>query len=501
MSDDATTNDTTDGTPAAVEPAAASPGANPKWWAWAAGLTAVVGLITAVVVTSEPQQTPEERRAAVLAEGPSKLQIQWAEREKRRKQMLKELVQRRTAAMVAGDEAAWLADIDPARTETVARERMRFRNFRQLQPASFRIVTFESYSVGSYEKDSPTDADVYVKQVLRLKEDMQHSVQEFGWRLTIHDDRLVINSVGERILPVGQDAARNPAWDNVALRSAHGAGTVILSAQDSAWDPQLYVAAADRAAQRVRAFWGNRKGATDFVVFLVDDQQFSTWFDNDGVSMASTVGVATFPQMAKEDGTRLRFRADLSKGLGASKHPLFEGRTAGSRIMLRMSKIRDMAHAEAVLVHEMGHALGPHLIAGSSSDFGADGAMDQPSWAVEGFARYIEHKVTPGSAQRGAEYVRRNLRKYLGPRASEFPSNKDFYSSDTAKTSFHYELGAAFFLAAEKAGGPQKAADLYVALTNNTSLTSGVSMFIDQDLKAAGLNPDRVWSEFRKLVG
>lgn len=507
MTSDATTTGTTPyETPAAGEPSVVTPaaaGIDRKWWAMIAGIVLVViGLITAVVV-AEPAQTPEERRAALLADpgDVAEFQARMNERQDRRKQMLQDLVQRRTAAMVAGDEAAWLADIDPARTYTVTRERMRFHNLRQLQPATFRILTFPNSTVSSYDKASPTDDDIHVRQVLKLGEDMQHSTQEFHWQVTVHDDRLVINSVDERILPVGQDAARNPAWDHVALRSARGNGTVVFSAQDSAWNPQDYIAVADRAAQRVRAFWGNRKGAMNFVVFLVDDQQFRNWFDNGGVSLAGTVGVATFPDMVKEDGTRLTFLADRSRGLGASKHPQFEGRMAGARIMLRMSKIKDAAAAEEVLVHEMGHALGPHLISGNSTDFGSDGAMNQPSWAIEGFARYLEHKVTAGSAERGAAYVRRNMRKYLGPRASEFPGNKDFYSGDTDRTAFNYEIGAAFFLAAEKAGGPEKAADLYVALTNNTMLTSGVSMFIDQDLKAAGLNPTRVWTEFRKLVG
>ncbi|WP_430787902.1 hypothetical protein [Actinoplanes sp. G11-F43] len=466
-----------------------------RWIGLVAAVAVAVAAGIAAVLTVDTESAPAGPSDA--GSRASAIQERWADLEKHRKQMLTDLVAKRSAALLAGDEAAWLADIDPARAETVAFERTRFQNLRQLNPAFYRIID-QSSLVGGHDP-APLQTTALVKQVLRLPEDVRNSHNEYQWELTVHDDRLVIGKVTERVLPVGHDPARRPAWDQTDLRSARGDGAVVLSARDSAWDPQTYLAAAERAAKLVRTYWGKRKGATGFVVFLVDDEQFRGWFDNDGVPMGGTTGVALFPKMVDDEGVRYPTRPDTTLGLGATKKPRYLDRTAGTRILLRMSKIKTMKYAEAVMAHEMAHALGPHLINGSSTDFSGDGATDQPSWAIEGFARYVEHKTEPGSAVKGAGFVRRNLRKYL-PANGSFPTNANFYADDASRTTFNYEIGAAFFLAAERAGNPQKAADLYVALTNNSQLSSGLTVFIDQDMKAAGLNPDRVWAEFRKLV-
>ncbi len=459
---------------------------NKRW----PGVVAAVGLIAAVavavVVTSDAEG---ESLAAQPIVGAS----QQAAVDQLRTRLLTELVQRRTQALVSGDEAGWLADVDPRREDTVAYERMRFQNLRRLEPAHFRILPGES-SLHEY-KAAPLEFDILVTQVMRLPEDVRSSANDYRWYVSVTDDRITIGGVDEQPMPVGQDAARSPAWDDVALRTVRGERATVVSAQDGAWDPQAYTAAAERAARRVQELWRSRKSPSRFIVFLADDSQFSSWFDNHRAPMGSTIGVATLPQMVADDGGRYPSQRDRSAGLGSSTKPRYLDRAAGARIMLRMSKIKDMAHAEAVMVHEMTHALGPHLISPDSIDFGTEGRMDQPVWAIEGFARYVEHKSRPGTAEQGAAFVRRNMSKWG---AKGFPVNKDFYSEDQDRTTFNYEIGAAFFLAAERAGNAQKAADLYIALTNSTQLTSG---FINQDIAAAGLDPDRVWAAYRKLVG
>jgi putative NADPH-quinone reductase len=70
----------------------------------------------------------------------------------------------------------------------------------------------------------------------------------------------------------------------------------------------------------------------------------------------------------------------------------------------------------------------------------------------------------------------------------------------SARTSFNCEIGAAVFAAAEKTGNRQKASDLYVALSSSPELTRPDRMFLDGDIRAAGINPDSFWTTYRKLV-
>jgi hypothetical protein len=153
-----------------------------------------------------------------------------------------------------------------------------------------------------------------------------------------------------------------------------------------------------------------------------------------------------------------------------------------------------------VFAHEMAHAIGPHLVANLQTDPTPETVgMDQASWVVEGFARWVDHMTQPGSADQAAAYVRRNMAKYR-PTDGIFPKNTGFYSDDPAQTTFNYEIGAALFNAAEKAGNRQKATDLYIALSGIPELTSLDRMFLDASIRAAGINPDRLWTTYKNMV-
>ncbi|MEU4622344.1 hypothetical protein AB0G04_20555 [Actinoplanes sp. NPDC023801] len=165
-----------------------------------------------------------------------------------------------------------------------------------------------------------------------------------------------------------------------------------------------------------------------------------------------------------------------------------------------MSTIATMQRAETVIAHEMAHAIGPHIVGSLQTDPTPETVgMDQPSWVVEGFARWIDHMTRPGSADQGAAYVRRNRARYR-PTDGIVPKNTGFYSDDPARTSFNYEIGAAFFYAAEKTSNRQKATDLYIALSGIPELTSLDRMFLDGNIRGVGIEPDRFWTTYKKLV-
>jgi hypothetical protein len=180
---------------------------------------------------------------------------------------------------------------------------------------------------------------------------------------------------------------------------------------------------------------------------------------------------------------------------------MLEEDAAVAGLVLRMPSIGSMQEAQSVITHEMAHAIGPHIVFNLQTDPTPETVgMDQPSWIIEGFARWVEHQARPGTADQGAAFVRANMAQYR-PTDGIFPKNTGFYSDDAARTRFNYEIGAAFFYAAEKTGGRQKAADLYIALSASPELTSLDRMFLDSDIRAVGINPDRFWSTYKNLVG
>jgi hypothetical protein len=264
-------------------------------------------------------------------------------------------------------------------------------------------------------------------------------------------------------------------------------------------DPQAYLPVAQRAHRLATSLWGKRKAAPGFVVFLADDQQFSKWFGN-ADSPELVGGITVFPQIAADADGRRGPRRDPARKLDEATKPVCSDLTAGARIVLRMSTIATMQRAETVMAHEMAHAIGPHIVANLQTDPTPETVgMDQPSWVVEGFARWNDHMTQPGSADRAAALVRRNMAKYR-PTDGIFPKNTGFYSDDPGRTSFNYEIGAAFFYAAEKTANRQKATDLYIALSSSPELTSLDRGFIDDDLRAARIDPDRFWATYKKLV-
>jgi hypothetical protein len=170
---------------------------------------------------------------------------------------------------------------------------------------------------------------------------------------------------------------------------------------------------------------------------------------------------------------------------------MWKERTAGARIVLRMSEIASPAEAEPIMAHEMAHAIGPNLFQNFTTD---EAITDQPTWALEGFARWVEHQAEPGSAARGRAYVRQNRSRYAPAGDHDLPPNAGFYSPDDKRTRFNYELGAALFGAIEQVGGKQKAVDVYITLTNAGSSLTDTRLFLDGEIDECGVDSNQVWA-------
>ena len=415
----------------------------------------------------------------------------------RKREVAQRMMTDRIAALRSGDEAAWLAPLDPANADLVKQERLRFVNLRQFELASYDLKVELNFIPVGTDESKPITQKAWVNQIFRFASDVQLSVNRYSWTLLWVGDQVRVTAIEtETGIRHDEGADKNPPWDETELRSARGNGVTVFAPVASKWNPAAYVGAANRAAALVRSLFKGRQSAPQFVVFLADNGQFERWFGST-VTDASTIGLAVFPRMVEADG-QLRF-ARNNKINHKANEPAWLERNAGSRIVLRMPEI-DRSDVEHVLAHEMAHAIGPHLISATSSDYTGTGEIDQSTWAIEGFARYVEHLADPAETARGMAFVRSHWAKNH-PRGADFPANKGFYSTSDTQTHFNYELGSSIYHAAEKVGGRRKAVDLYIALTNQMQLTSDTRLFLAGTLQSVGLNPGKVFSAQRALIG
>ncbi|HEX8343692.1 MAG TPA: hypothetical protein VF657_02955 [Actinoplanes sp.] len=462
----------------------------------------VLTLLVALVVRVAQVETQRPAATPARALGPTARYVPDSEA---RSRLAEDLVQRREDAVRNGDAQAWLADIDPANAGLLAQERMRFDNLRQFRFTTFdlRIEVESGPSSTASRPAGPLRLHGWVHLFMRFAEDVQLSMVKYDYTLVFDNGRAVVAAIdawdnvtaGPYAPELDKAAGHNVPWDLVALRSARGQRVTVLAPTADRWDPAVYLPAAQRAEALVRSLWKDRPGPSGFLVFLADDRQFAQWFNSKETSKA-VVGYATFTPMVDTNTLQRLKRPNFDH---KPDEPAWDEISAGARIVLRMSAMHSTAYAEQVLAHEMAHAVGTNVIQTLRTDE-SEGATNQPSWAVEGFARYVEHLAAPGSATRALAAVRRAWPKYKPTGDRILPASNGFYSKNNNQMSFNYNLGSSMFHAADKVGGRQKAVALYIAVSNNWQMLSESKMFLDITISQAGLNPARFWRTHKTLV-
>ncbi|MCY1144045.1 hypothetical protein OWR29_39130 [Actinoplanes sp. Pm04-4] len=414
-----------------------------------------------------------------------------------RSQQAKDIAKRRSAALRAGNLSAWLADIDASAAPLIAREKMRFANLRLLRPNIFDLLPHDVLA-GAYITGDTNVEQASVQEIMRLPGDLQRSATTATWTINFAGPRPTITA----ITPGGNDytasyAVHQPPWDDVPLRVARSRGITIAAPAGSLWNPAAYLPAAQRAAATVRAMWGKRIAVPGFVVFLANENQYTTWYD-DGGDLDGSAGFTAFPPVVEADG-RGRFPRHNPNPLHEPGEPGWIERAAGSRIVLNMNEPINGQDVQSVLTHEFGHGIAPHLIEAKRAELGPPGTSTQAIWPIEGFARWVESLDNPGRAVNAMRTVRNGKSEYQ-PKNTLFPGSDDFYSNDPGRRSFNYNLSSSLFLAAAQTGGRQKAVDLYICLTNAREFVTETRPFIDVCVKGVGLDSDKLWAKQQRLT-
>ena len=447
----------------------------------------VAGIVIVLQPGSEDAPTVAEQAstaggAATLVEGPFT----------QRQRLTVEIAKRRTAALLAGDEAAWLTDIDPTATTVIASEKIRFANLRQLRLKYFDLLP-RDYDKGVFAETRQANGRIVVEEIMQLPADAERSATIANWYIDFDGDQARIRNIS-----AGSDteSVNHAPWDDVPLRSAHAGNVTVLAPANSAWDPKTYLPGAQRAAALMRSLWGARLAVPGFVIFLADSRQYRTWFNN-GADTDGSTGFTTYAPVVETDG-RGRVARPNPTALGNPNNPAWIERAAGSRIVLDIAKLTGVREAQRVFVHEMAHAIGPHLIEAKQVDGDNRRSANQAIWPIEGFARWTEFLDDPSYGSAAMRTVRAGRSKYQ-PK-SPFPDSDAFYAADSRRRSYNYNVSSSLYLAAAQTGDRQKTVDLYICLTNQREFLTDTEFLIDVCLKGVGLNPDKVWPRQRSLT-
>jgi hypothetical protein len=355
------------------------------------------------------------------------------------------LLARRLAALKTGDEKKFLADLDPSNKALVAWQKRLFANLRQFH------FTHLDFFIKDYESIL-TDPDGFskingVQHLLQLDADSGpagvHPGELYTYTLAVRGGRLMILDIkpyvegGNSKLILSACAA---PWNLQELAVAH-VGTVTVAAPPTVTGLQKYAQIAAQEARTVTRLWGKRPTFPGAVLFLAPDEAtFGKWYrlgESMELSNADGVSVGASRQGFRENGSE------------------YVGEPAASRVVVNMTRLLDPSSGDSntvsgVIRHELVHAL-------TAKVYQSQLLLQQPMWAIEGFARYVEDgKTTPRMAASIASGVRSGWFSGLPP----YP--EDFYGS---RSTFNYDVSASLFCFIAARKGQAAAVEFYAQLS------------------------------------
>ncbi|MFI6702040.1 hypothetical protein ACIBJC_24245 [Streptomyces sp. NPDC050509] len=307
---------------------------------------------------------------------------------------IRRTLDRRAAAVLDRDEAAYLAAVDPAAYALRATARAEFRNLAEVPLGSWAYHLTEVRRSGARAT---------------VRAELRH-------RLTGHDSAPV---TAPRAMELTERAGRwyvsadRPGdgggaqlWEQGAVRAVHGArGLVLGVGQDRARLREI-AAVADRAVPAVDAAWPGRWARR--VVLLVPE---------DLTAMGGLLG-------APAAGYRGIAAVTTGETDGAGASP-------ADRVVVNPEAYGELgAHGrEIVLTHETTHVATRKATSAAT-----------PSWLSEGFADWVAYRTTGLTAGRIAPELQRAVRRGDAPAA--LPSDEDFaFAGDADRLARAYESG------------------------------------------------------------
>lgn len=281
------------------------------------------------------------------------------------------------AALIKGDEAGWLAAVDPAQPKLQTRYRSQYASLRGLGVSQFEYHPF----IRPAEDDATTVA-VGVDITYCFSMDKCPGYSDSEWNgaprisqsLTLKpvDGRYVITSVGKAAEP---NHLQPTPWESGDLVFAQGARVTVAAPKSEAAHLAKVVAVADKAARvndRFATYVDNPQKR--YRIYLADAKAWRTWYGG-----------------------------ETNKWIVGYSMPLNE---AESDVVLQTSQLLGDDELMATTIqHELGHVVTLGAVHG--------GDNDKDLWLIEGIAEYIGWSPRPATASWRRQSVRAAMR---GPR-------------------------------------------------------------------------------------
>ncbi|PRY29352.1 M1 family metallopeptidase [Pseudosporangium ferrugineum] len=273
------------------------------------------------------------------------------------------MLELQAAAVVRGDEKAWLAAVDPGRPKLRSRYRMMFQNLRALGVSHFAYQTSLRDRMGDGPKLG-ISADVaycFADDVCTREKGVDSDgPPSVGQTLTLEsiDGNWVITALTSR---KGDKDEQKVPWESSALVTARGSRVTLVGTRSEQKYFERVLPIADRAAtvnDRFAGLVGNPQKR--YRIYLAGAKQWKTWYG--GITDKWVVGYAL---------------------------PL---RQAGTDVVLNMPELKsDPQLLSTTVQHELGHVVtvgNLHRRTYGQSDM----------WLKEGIAEYIGWYPQPASA-------------------------------------------------------------------------------------------------------
>ena len=381
-------------------------------------------------------------------EDPPLIEGDYAESDALSAARLQEVLDRRAEAQLNGDEQGYLADLDPRNDDLIESERAVFANLQLFPVEDVQFVLPPRSRLDHDVVDGSARFGPVVKVVRLATDDGPGGVlgpgEAFEYRVAVRDGRLVIVDV--KLLTYEDLATGEYGYGNLTglsaatpwnLSSLHvtRVGKVWLAGDDTVPDLSPYAAVTEPELATVEKVWGDRTQFQGHVMFFTRDQStLVQWFELGDTPLSSFWGMAFARPGVQENGE------------------VYAAQAVSARMVINLSAIEENGETPAsTMRHEFVHA-----VTARATGFGST-PVRPATWAVEGFATYIQYR---DDAQSLAN-VRWQARQGFN---SELPLTKGFYEGSQEQVLTNYALGATVFDYINLTYGLTAAVDFYDAV-------------------------------------
>ncbi len=341
-----------------------------------------------------------------------------------------DVLARRGAAVTGGDEAAFLATVDPAASQLRTEQAQLFRNLRRIDPTRW------AYSLAEIRTEVPTavrdrlgGTAVLAHVVLRYRlprVDQVDAVRNEWLTFVERPDGWKLAGTGDGVsLGLRTDV---DVWDLASVSVASGDRSLVISAYAPA---SGYVEEVDAAVQRVEQVWTHPWSGTVAVLVPASETDMAEVLD-------------------EHEGGLSQIAAVTTGRVSAARTP-----ATADRVVLNPSTFAGLSALgrRVVLAHEITHVATRAITTTSL-----------PMWLSEGFADYIGYRGTGVPVSVAASDVVRAVREDQIP--ADLPADAAF-DADTADISPAYEQSWLAVRLLAQLYGPAKVADFYYAAASS----------------------------------